>query len=110
MFLYLGLPRDEIPKILAEDRRVAFSHESIYLRFFTAEGLSDVPLEEEPQAAYACQPTDGHTDGQIQKFRIDLQSAAENRESGNKIPTLLFPCSPTASAIKRSRPRLGRGR
>ncbi|CAH0722006.1 unnamed protein product, partial [Brenthis ino] len=62
MLLYLGIPRDEIPKLLAEDRRVAYSHGSIYIRFFTPEGLSDVPPEEEPKTVADCKPTDMETD------------------------------------------------
>ncbi|CAH0719925.1 unnamed protein product, partial [Brenthis ino] len=62
MLLYLGIPRDEIPKLLAEGRRVAYSHGSIYIRFFTPEGLSDVPPEEEPKTVDDNKPTDMETD------------------------------------------------
>ncbi|XP_045770022.1 uncharacterized protein LOC123870696 [Maniola jurtina] len=43
VFLILGIPNVELPTILARGRKVAYSTGSIYIRFFTSEGLSDVP-------------------------------------------------------------------
>ncbi|XP_039761270.1 uncharacterized protein LOC120634606 [Pararge aegeria] len=51
VFLILGIPKEELPNILARGRKVAYSTGSIYIRFFTDEGLSDVPPEQEATSA-----------------------------------------------------------
>ncbi|XP_069360018.1 uncharacterized protein [Maniola hyperantus] len=43
VFLILGIPNEELPKIIERERKVAYSTGTIYVRFFTDEGLSDVP-------------------------------------------------------------------
>ncbi|XP_069364894.1 uncharacterized protein [Maniola hyperantus] len=43
VFLILGIPNEELPTILERGRKVAYSTGTIYIRFFTDEGLSDVP-------------------------------------------------------------------
>ena len=42
-FLNIGIPRSQIPTILAQERRVNYSTGSIYIRFFTENGLSETP-------------------------------------------------------------------
>ncbi|XP_052743549.1 uncharacterized protein LOC128199186 [Bicyclus anynana] len=43
VFLILGIPQEKIDTILDNDRRVAYSTGTIYLKFFVGEELSDMP-------------------------------------------------------------------
>ncbi|XP_023934545.1 uncharacterized protein LOC112043382 isoform X2 [Bicyclus anynana] len=43
VFLILGIPKEEVPNLLARGRRVAYSTGSIYIRFFTDDGMGEQP-------------------------------------------------------------------
>ncbi|XP_052746976.1 uncharacterized protein LOC112045863 isoform X1 [Bicyclus anynana] len=43
VFLILGIPQERIKTILDNDRRIAYSTGTIYLKFYVGEELSDVP-------------------------------------------------------------------
>lgn len=61
LFLILGIPEEELPGLLAGQRRVSYLLGSVYVRFFTPTGLSDSPHVPHVGGGVESTPQGGHS-------------------------------------------------
>lgn len=92
--LFLGIPRDEVDKLLARGRRVAYSYGSIYVRFLVNGKLLDQPppLIQEPRSSASAParsvpgPNAGAGDGEdADEMEVTLKAEQEGFEDEQEL-------------------------